>query len=247
MWSLSQGDLWHTPQPGLQHWGTTHSRDRWQVLVFLRGQAQPSLWDQSWGHQEATRALTQLPAPVQERKMWLSRNPPQGIPLEFSLGAQGLCSHEVAVSPLWHPCAEPALKEHGQVPEGPGATPPAQLPGNRLSPPSWHHPCWEFSPYRAGGCLANPPLGTAQGRGGPGEQTGAFWGEHKQHNVKNLCTPWPKPEQHPDIYRTVIFPFPKPELCLPQLALSTATSWQTRGKKGISEHSLLQIRILSWL
>lgn len=40
----------------------------------LRGQAQPSPQDQSWGHQEVTTALTQLPALIntEERKTLLT-------------------------------------------------------------------------------------------------------------------------------------------------------------------------------
>lgn len=66
----------------------------------LRGQAQPSPQDQSWGHQEVTTALTQLPALAQEGKVLVSGNPPRGKPKGFSLGAQGLCSHEVSVPAL---------------------------------------------------------------------------------------------------------------------------------------------------
>lgn len=127
--------------------------------------------------------------------------------------------------PLCHPCAL-LLSQ-----------PQHTLPGNRLSPRSWHRPCSEFSPYTAGGCWANPPPGTAQGRDGPGEQTAAFWGSTNS-TASNSCSH--KTTAHKTTLHTWSdFFSPSPNqnyYCLNchHQQLSPANS---RGKKGISEHS----------
>lgn len=101
------------------------------------------------------------------------------------------------------------------------------LPDNTPSLQSWHPLCWEFSPCRAGVYLADPPPGTAQGRGGPGERTGAFWREHKEQSVRHLLTSQPKPAQHPDIYTltlTLLSPSPHQNNVLLIMPWATVTS-----------------------
>lgn len=74
------------------------------------------------------------------------------------------------------------------------------LPDNIPSRQNWHYFCWECSPYRADAYLANPPPRTEQGRDQPGEQTEAFWREHRQQSVKHLLTSYPKPQIYINIY-----------------------------------------------
>lgn len=183
----------------------------------LRGQAQPSPQDQSWGHQQATIALTQLPAPVQEGKVLVSGNPSKR---NCTWGTGPMLTGGVCV-----PSVPSLCRACSHTPSTRYLVIDCHLGVGIAFVQSFH-----LTQQVGVGQIHHPELHRAgMGQGSKLQLSGGSTDSTTSNSCSHKTT---ATLRHLHTWSDVVFPFPKPELLLLKLPPPTAPSCKQQREEG---------------